>query len=304
MEASSNLDYLSKWRQGDYFANESRSDSTIWSRIGKRILARSEGTDSSTLVVLSQTCDLQPLKEPDHVTVAPQVDLMDKVASLDRARRGEYPRYVHLPRAGDTAFADLALMTSIPIDELRNVDSSRGVKPGKEQREFAHGVGRWFSRFPFPDDFTVSMKRLVDKVKSKHDKPESYEGRAFNRLKQVRVRANPDWEADRISISLIFIVGDDELPPLGEEDTETELWASKRDSATIAERLLSETDPRIRGPLWWRLGELWLDACKPSGTIDSIDADLETWANFSLADVATSERLDLDYLSGPVLIGD
>ena len=302
MESPTNLDYLMNWRQGDYFDNAERS-SPIWQRLTRRIGSQ-PGLRTERVVVLSQTCDLQPHKKPEQVAVAPLVDVEGKVQSLDRAKRGEYPRFAHIPLAGDTIFADLGRITSIPIGALRGITPDRGVMPGDEQRALAYKVGRWFSRFPFPDDLTSSVKRFVDKVRSKHGKPESDEGQVFNRLKQVRVKASPNWEAQKISISLIFIVGDNELPPLGEEDEEVSEWAASQDAAAVAGRLLKTEDPRELGPLWWRLVQLWGDACTRTGTIDSIDVDIETWTDFGLAQIANSERLDLDYLSGPALIGD
>lgn len=285
--------FLARWEQGDYF------------RLGivRRIRGRLFQSGSAEFVVVTQTCDLQPHKRPTHVTVGPLVSL-DPTRGLSRMRRGDNPRYVHVPAAGESKFVDLTRIAAIPSQWLGDVELKKGLQDIDEQRRFAHSVGRWFSRYPFPDALHESLRPLLESIKKKHDKEESPEGQAFDLIRQVRVRASPSWEAPKYSISVILILDHLQLAPIGEGDQNIETWAAEQsDTTVLAKRLLGTDDPRARDPLWNRLAELWAEKCQPNEEVESVSAEVVDWREFGMDQQAISERLDLDYLSGPDQIG-
>lgn len=186
----------------------------------------------------------------------------------------------------------------MPVRLLRELTPTRGVRDSAEQRLFRFSVGRWYSRYPFPDDLNPALKRFLVSVKEKHGNEFSAQGQVFDLLKQARVRARPGWEADRFSVTLIFLVSGMEAIEPHQYHEETAQWVKGASTTQIAERILIETAAEALWPLWEGIAESWASMCVAVGKIEDIDSEVVDESAFGQDRVGDSERLDLGYLSG------
>jgi hypothetical protein len=81
-------------------------------------------------------------------------------------------------------------------------------KPGfsseELQRKFAYALERKFGRFAFPDAFNAAITKFNNYIREKHGK-DSDIGKALATLKEVRVRATPNWDANPAEILFYFL---------------------------------------------------------------------------------------------------
>lgn len=218
------------------------------------------------VVVVSQTCDVvqSPSARP-YVTIGALAGLSGPTASA--AAAGHIPRYVRVPALPAGYFVDLDRLASVSKDLLRRWPRTEGCQTDDDAREFSRGVGRYFSRFAFPDDLNPAVKPLVQRLKEKRGR-KSAEGRAVDALVDVRVIADPGWEASSIRATIVFV-----LPPAGHaSDPYTD----------------EEWEEQVAG---------WMSRSQPHGVI----ADLEGLAirvdEWTVSEYLASDPLDLDYLS-------
>lgn len=301
-----------EWRQGDViefsrFVHQKSGDPDH--------LLASVSTATEKLVVVTQTCDIvRPVSRRPFVQLAAVVSVDEGRAR--KLREGTTPHLIHLPALGPNAFADLDRVMTWEKQTLVAYERAPAVRDEDERRKLRDSIGRKFSRFPFPDDFTISIEWLRDRIIDKHDKPVSAEGRLLRQVMQIRATANPDWDSAAASIDLTFVLEEGQLPScegLPEPSDQTRKWFDEkpRDSTAIAEKICAIMD----GPadatgrdediiwLWSRLVEAWLARCTPTGAIRELGADVVNGEEFGLIRYLNSEQLDLDYISEPTVAG-
>jgi hypothetical protein len=133
-----------------------------------------------------------------------------------------------------------------------------------ESRAFATALARKRARFAFPGDFVHLTSGLTKRLSDKHDRA-SIEGAALRALREIRVYAEPAWDAPRVSVMFWFV----------------------RDGEDID----------FQGQSWDRFLEAWLKLVPASGRFDSIDGLVATLEDLTAAEYVASDPLDLDHLS-------
>ncbi|WP_327038955.1 hypothetical protein [Micromonospora maris] len=273
------------------------------------------------MVIVSQTCDVVR-EDPALLAVAPVVELPANKAG--QAKKGVQPNFVHIPGAGDTWFADLSVVGTVSKSWAAQCSSRRGATSDEESSRFARLVGRKFSRFAFPDDVTYWFKPLQSVAQTKHDNIQSAEGRAFQRVEELRVATAEPWSKAPHELTLIVILKRDVLPefPDGEYpekpprfDETARPKGQLLPPDRLATMLEGALDPVEKYWLWQALAEAWAVRCVPRGgdikhlqeeerarilsviANGEISFELTTVDEFSLYRYVRSEMLDLDYLS-------
>lgn len=268
------------------------------------------------VVIVSQTCDVVQV---DRLTiqVAQFTRLADPTAT--EARDGRRPRYVHLPELGADAFADLEVIATLTKSLLCGYKRIPGVLADRDIRHFGQAVGRRFSRFAFPDAVQPWLQPLEDIARSKSHKPASPEGKAFAKVRQLRIECDNGWASPPYELVLAIIVEpgtlpmfpDDALPEIPDPLRHT-LYDPKRSvlkltPGEIASLLEKAKDTVERYFLWMALGDAWAAKCKPNNSVATTVKDAVSMIRgevieadeYSLTRVMRSEVLDLDHLSPP-----
>ncbi len=129
------------------------------------------------------------------------------------------------------------------------------------------GGRRFNARFGFPDDLSVALRGLVQRVRGKHGST-SDEGRALESLEEIRVTGSPSWTAEAIDVFIIFCPA-----------TRT------------------EADDALRPEQWDGLVDAWVRRTEAFGTVRSIDGAMIPLDELSGREYVDSDPLDLDYLS-------
>ena len=136
----------------------------LWSFLPKR---QPTSKDNLTgVVLLSQTCDIvqNPASRPFII-----VGALCRLTGTDRsaAAAGHIPRFVPIPTLPADCFVDLDQLASVPKERLRNWPRIQGCDGDDHARVFSRFIGRYFSRFAFPDDLNPALKPLVQRLKEK-----------------------------------------------------------------------------------------------------------------------------------------
>ncbi len=174
--------------------------------------ARREATDAGTsemayaesevrgLMVLSQTCDLvRSCMERPFVEICPLTEVDDD--KLREIRKGYRPRYAWVPeRAGQHLVADLDRVMTVEKAIVAGWDRQPGCTTDDHRRCLAQTLTRKRGRAAFPDDFASFISPLARRLQEKHDK-QSPEGRALQSLREIRLRAAPEWDAPKVEIT-------------------------------------------------------------------------------------------------------
>lgn len=143
-------------------------------------------------------------------------------------------------------------------------DRVAGWQTNAEARRLALALARKRARVAFPDDFVALATPLVSRMSSKHDK-QSDEGRALRALREIRVRAEPSWDADAVKLAFWFI--------------------RDADNATF------------EGKRWDQFLEEWEKRIPKGGRFVDIQALVQTLDDLNAHEHIESDPLDLDHLS-------
>lgn len=262
---------LEPWRQGDCFVGDAwfvhRFEPANPLTEAARSLA-ADGvelaeTNARGLVVLTQTCDLvRPWRERPYVEVSPLVEVENQ--RLHQVARGLYPREAYVPGVADRSLvADLDRVMTVEKAVVAGWKRIAGCGTDEERRRFAGSLARKRGRFAFPDDFHELASGLRSRVVEKHGRT-SPEGRALNRLREIRVSASPDWSAQRVHVMFLFV----------------------RD----------EGDAGATEFMWDQLLESWLARIPSSGRFE-VEGVVTTLDRLTAAEYVESDRLDLDHLT-------
>jgi hypothetical protein len=259
------------------------------------------------VVILSQTCEIVRAQRL-FVHVAPRERPEGNAPSL--ARKGRMPRYVHLPRLGDNDFVELDRVFSIHKNVVAATDRMPTVQGHREAAIFGQAIGRYFSRFAYPDEVGEYLEPLAKHIMEKAAKPNSAEGKLIGEVVQLRLRSVNGWENAPYDLELVVIVNPTALPLFpGDEpapfDEELNAWIYDGDtvlrtSHEIASKLKNENDPVKRYALWQAIGDAWLTRCAPHASIADMTASIISADEFTFTMLDMSELLDLDYLSAPI----
>ncbi|WP_434043969.1 MULTISPECIES: hypothetical protein [Sorangium] len=263
---------LAEWRQGDVvrgpvdfihmgdparaltpLAGEAQGD-------GPTVLVGEE----AGLVVLTQTCDIvRNCIERPFIEAAPIVEVEEK--KLREIQRVLRPNYAYIPALdGERLVADLDRVMTVEKTIVADWVRVPGCRNDAEARAFAEALRRKRGRFAFPDDFNATARDLQDQLKKRHDK-NSDEGRALRELREIRVTAEPSWEAERVTLVFWFIRHPEQR--------------------------------NFEGKTWDSWLEAWLKLVKKTDRYVDVRGQVTTLADMTAEDYVTSDQLDLDYLS-------
>ena len=107
------------------------------------------------------------------------------------------------------------------------------------------------------------MRKLSDHLAGRHGK-DSPEGRALRALREIRVSASPDWDADPIALLFRFVPESDGPDAGGAAHLDT-----------------------------------WLAMVPPTGRFAAVDGLIVSLDDMTAADYVDGDKLDLDRLSLP-----
>ena len=214
------------------------------------------------LVVVTQSCDIvRSCEKRPFIEVAPLVKVADKTLKQIKNRRR--PRYAFIPVTAERFLvADLDRVMTVEKSVVMSWERTPGCKDSDEVRRFAEALASKRDRFAFPDDFVELIKELRKYIISKHNKV-SEEGKFLRALREIRVRAAPDWGADQVDLHFWFILKDEPLP------------VEPRDK--YRKKLLGMTPPR--------------------GKFSNVEISIEFLKDLTASDYVDSEQLDWNYLS-------
>ncbi len=145
-----------------------------------------------------------------------------------------------------------------------------GCVADEEARDLGRALARKRARFAFPNDFNEFATRLQRRIQEKHDR-QSEEGKALRSLREIRVRAAPDWAADQVALTFLFIRNDDQ--------------------------------PDFSGQSWDALLTAWLNLVPPSGRFSPVGGIVIGLDDVTAREYVESDPLDLDQLSRSVQAG-
>jgi hypothetical protein len=269
-------DALRAWRQGDCVVGEQwfsyRIDTASPLTEAAVIAADSDADIAESLVhgfmVATQTCDIvRSCASRPFIEVCPLVAVDER--TLVDVRRGRQPRFAFVPGVEARGLvADLDRVMTTEKAVLAAWERTPGCSNDQEIRRLSFALARKRARFAFPDDFVECASQLRKRLSSKHDK-DSPEGRALRRLREIRVRAEPSWDADAIALTLWFVRDEDDL------DFDDESW-----------------DRHL---------EAWLRLVPPRGRFGPIEGFVLALEDLTAKDYVESDLLDLDHLS---ILGD
>jgi len=265
---------LREWRQGDYVLGEQwlvvRFDASCpITEEARKVAGRDPDADLGEtavrgLVVLTQTCDVvRDCADRPYVEVAPLVEV--DAGELHQVRRGYLPRYAAVPRLDEQCLVvDLDRVMTVEKAVVASWTRGAGCKDDGEARSFADALTRKRGRFAFPDDFREVVGDLERRLRDKHDK-NTEEGSALRALREIRVQAEPAWDAVEVKLFFWFV------------------------------RELDVAD--FAGKPWSTWLDAWLGRITKAGRYTEVSAAIVSLADMTAADYVASDRLDLDHLS-------
>ena len=263
---------LLDWRQGDcvlgehWFEWQFSPDLPITE--GAKHAAAELGSEGGVaeqypgLAIVTQTCDIvRCCKDRPFLEVCPLV----KAEEIRSVRDGKRPRYAYLHGLESRGLVvDLDRVMTVEKPFIVRFERVQGCLSDLDRRIFAEALARKRDRFAFPDDFTLLVTRLRERMKSKHGK-RTDEGLALRQLREIRVSANADWDADQIELFFYFIRNDDSI------SISEEKWAEHIDA--------------------------WLNLVPAGDRYIKVEGLAFSLEDMSASEYVHSDRLDLDYLS-------
>jgi hypothetical protein len=263
---------IEEWRQGDcvlseqWFAHRFLRESplTAESTDAAEFDVQIVEVDVPGLVVLSQTCDIvRSCRDRPFIEVAPLEEVEADEFGLIEA--GHSPRRAVIPGLRDKRLvADLDRVMTVEKSVVAGWGRTPGCVTDAESRRFAFALARKRARFAFPNDFSELVKGLAKRLRHKYEK-QSTEGAALRALREIRVRAAPSWQADRIELTFWFIRNDEEQ------------------EATLVD--------------WAKLCDAWLGLIAAGGRFETVQGMVITIDDMTARDYIESDPLDVDYLT-------
>jgi hypothetical protein len=266
---------LSQWSQGDctvgadcWFVTRFDPQRPLTPDAADVVATSAEAdlTESSVrgFVVVTQTCDLvRSCAERPFVEVAPLVAVDDQY--LQEIHRLKRPRYAYI--AGVAEFnlvADLDRVMTVEKAVVAGWERISGCPSDADTRLLGEALARKRSRFAFPDDFNEFAKELQKRMQKRHDKADD-DGVGLRALREIRVRAAPAWDAERVELMFWFV--------------------------------RAEADVLFKNKAWHELLDEWLKLLPPSARFSAVDGTVVSLDDMTAKEYLHSDRLDLDRLS-------
>jgi hypothetical protein len=217
------------------------------------------------LVLVSQSCDIvRSCADRPVVEMCPLVSVdQSQLASIVGGWR---PQYVALPAlSGQGLVVDLDRTMTVEKAVIVSWAHTKGLNSDAETRGFAQALARKRTRFAFPDDFNSYVEPLRKRLIEKHGK-ESPEGDALRAMNEIRVRAEPAWDAQEVQITFYFV--------------------RRQDSASSFD-----------GKPWHVWCDGWMGRLVDGGRFKNPYGQVVDYTSMSAAEYLESDRLDLDQLS-------
>jgi hypothetical protein len=226
---------LAKWRQGDFVldvgvcAHLADLRTPLTEAATQHAAATTEAQEElglaavvskvRGLVVVSQTCDIvRPCGSRPLVELAALVEVDQ--GTFGHVRRGRAARYAHIPALGHVGLvADLDQIVTAEKAVVAPWQRRAGCETDEQRRALATALARKRGRFAFPDGFAA---RPLGTELAKMYGQNSPEGNMTDALREIRVLAEPDWDADRTTLTVFFIRDSD----AGIDDT---VWQQQAD---------------------------------------------------------------------------
>lgn len=257
--------------------------------------------------IVSQTCDVvQPKRET--ILLAPTTQSLSETEVGGAADRSN-PRYVLV--GGQTI--DLGKIQYFTKEVVNGAQVLGGLDPTDHDatRKFSLAVGRWFSRFPVPDELHPWLAPLQKLIRSKYAKESSPLHTVLQDVVEVRVEAD-QWFSSGRRITIHTIVKASALPldfstaeitpPINTEN------AKPQTPSEVAEQMTKTGAPYPESQ-WNKLAWTLADTCKLgkrdqensalTAAVREVDAELWSEDDFPLSRMRQSEQLDIDFLSDP-----
>lgn len=192
---------LSEWRQGDYVLD---GCPFVQLAPGEGKPAAAEAVEDEAcigLVLVSQTCDI--VGDHPNIVLCPMVEVAEQdAANIKAGRTPQFAFIEHAPKPN--IVADLSRMMTVDRALVAGWTRKQGFSDEELQHKFAYALERKFGRFAFPDAFNASIAKFHADIRKKHGK-ETDIGKALATLKEIRVRATPNWDANPADILLYFL---------------------------------------------------------------------------------------------------
>lgn len=216
-------------------------------------------------VILSQTCDIvRAMGDRPYIEIA-ALRLVEP-DELEQIKKERKPRFAFIPGLeGRLLVADLDLVNTVEKAVLVGFAPVRGCRTDDEIRRFAEILARKRVRFAFPDSFTEMLGKWQSRLRGKHEKF-SEEGQAARWIRQFRLAASPNWNADQIQLHFWIILDD----------------AAPEGSASLIEKQFEKWVATFSRPV---------ELTKITWQVASLDT-------MTAREYLQSDPLDLDHLSG------
>lgn len=273
---------LSEWRQGDivldaglesfHLAYLSQPNSPASIQVATRL--EHEGTPlpddvtpimvaSPGLVMVSQTCDVvRDCMTRPFVEVAPLVELSER--TVEEVKRLKRPAFAYVPATANRRLvADLDRPMAVEKAIVARWNRVPGWTDDQEIHDFALALSRKRARYAFPDDFVRAAQGFQKRLVEKHNRQTS-EGSHLRALREIRVRAAPSWNDERVQLSWWFI---------------------------------KERDPESIESDWHAMVESWLCLFDQNRRFETGQWTACRLEDMTARDYVESVRLDLDQLS-------
>lgn len=264
---------LSDWRQGDCVVGEhwfvyrynSQNPITIENQIPESDNCDLMEKEVKGFAVITQTCDLvRDCKTRPFIEVSPLVEVDE--GNLDQIRKGRKPQYAFIPGVADLSLvADLDRVMTVEKSVVATWTRTPGSDSNNKRKQIAQALARKRIRFAFPDDFHDLVKKLQSRLQEKHDK-QSDEGEALRALREIRVRAVPDWNSDKVEELMFYFIR-------------------------------NQDEPSFKGQEWYTLLEKWLKLVPSGDRFSGVYGNVVTLEDMTALEYIESDPLDLDHLS-------
>lgn len=263
---------LQEWRQGDcvlgeqwfVFRFEPNSPLTAAAAVAASDGVENAESEVEGFAVITQTCDIvRSCRERQFIEVCPLVRVEEDM--LHQIERCQRPRYAHIEGVSNLHLvADLDRVMTVEKPVVAQWVRVAGCLKDDDSRRLSLTLARKRARVAFPDDFVEFASPLMNRMSTKHDKG-SDEGRALRALREIRVRAAPSWDADKVELMFWFIRNEDE--------------------------------PTFEKQNWSVLLRAWLERVTAKGRFIEVHGAVQILADLTARDYVESDQLDLDHLS-------
>ncbi len=264
---------LKEWCQGDcvlgehWFVHRSNPQRPLTLDSANVAQEEADLTESKVkgLAVVTQTCDIvRSCVDRPFIEVVPLVEVDEQC--FYEIQRGRRPQYAYISGVVEHRLvADLDRVMTVEKAVIVEWQRTPGCQNDQDIRALRQALARKRVRFAFPDNFTKFANKLQKRMQEKHDKTESAEGKALRTLREIRVRAEPSWNASEVQLMFWFI--------------------------------RHEEQSQFEGIGWDQFLKQWLKLIPEAGQFHNVEGSVVALEDMTAKDYIESDPLDLDHLS-------